>query len=541
MKIIKRTIIGLMITIILLFSSSTLAIQSNISNVEIKEVKESTINNNLLNPGSNYNSLDLDPLINLKVTVNIREIRALDDIDLFGDPDFYVVVYINGIKQVSPTWHNKRYIQDDWSTQPIDVPEEKEDVNIKIQLWDKNIFFDKKCDINSNINTSLLNKKDIDIVYNLKTGHWRGDDYNYPDVLFDVSGYGRANGCDDNSMYQNERDCELWFDITQNDYDNDGIPFWVEKYVFNTDPEVDNRGWDNDSDGVPIEWEYKWGHVYSYDWWHDEYESIWIYDPFIWEDHANIDIDQDGLQNTEEYLTSQWGSDPHRQDIFLELDQMVISEDKRGANVPDKSLDLLQDAYARRNIVFRVDDGCMGGGQKDIPFDPKIKGEELDEIYFKYFLNNDSNYWRRGVFHYSIIVYSLDSISSGFAFSSNVNGVRQIDCFALGTKTHENAPLYKNPMWYNIIRRKTFSIQEQRAIIYAGVMMHETGHVLGIYRGNSPGCDNSKEVFKYLNYKSCMNYFYTYFVVDYSDGSHGVNDFDDWDRIDLTRFQIKYN
>ena len=96
-------------------------------------------------------------------------------------------------------------------------------------------------------------------------------------------------------------------------------------------------------------------------------------------------------------------------------------------------------------------------------------------------------------------------------------------------------------MWYNVLRRRTFSIEEQRAIIYAGVMMHETGHVLGIFRGNTPGCDNSNEILKYLNYRSCMNYHYTYFVVDYSDGSHGVNDFDDWDRIDLTRFQIKYN
>ena len=28
-----------------------------------------------------------------------------------------------------------------------------------------------------------------------------------------------------------------------------------------------------------------------------------------------------------------------------------------------------------------------------------------------------------------------------------------------------------------------------------------------------------------------------YKIVDYSDGSRGRNDFDDWDRIDLTAFQ----
>ena len=542
MKIINKIIISSIITIILLISSNGLAIQSNPTNLEIKEFKNiSTLNNDPINLESNYDTLDYDPLSNIEVTVNIKEIRALDDIDLIGEPDFYVVVYINGIKQVSPTWHNKRYIEDDWSTQPVDVPEDKEDVKIKIQLWDKNALIDKKCDINSNINNSYLNKKDLDVIYNIKTGHWRGDDYNFPDIYYDVSGYGRANGCDDNSIYQNQRDCEIWFDITQNDYDNDGIPYWVEKNIYHTDPEVDNRGWDNDSDGVPIEWEYKWGHVYSYDWWHHQYESIWIYNPFVWEDHANIDIDLDGLQNTKEYLTSQWGSDPFRKDIFLEIDQMQISEDKRGANIPDKTFDLLQDAFARRNIVFRTDDGCMGGGQKDIPFDPKVDGDELSEIYFKYFLNNDSNYWRRGVFHYAIVAYSLDSIAPGFAFSSDVNGERYIDCFALGTHIHEIKPLYKNPMLYNILRRKVINIEEQRAIVYASVMMHETGHVLGIFNSNSPGCDNGAEWYKYLNYKSCMNYHYTYFLVDYSDGSHGVNDFDDWGFIDLTRFQTKFN
>ena len=34
-----------------------------------------------------------------------------------------------------------------------------------------------------------------------------------------------------------------------------------------------------------------------------------------------------------------------------------------------------------------------------------------------------------------------------------------------------------------------------------------------------------------------MNYGYMYRLVDYSDGSRGKNDFDDWDRMDLTYFQ----
>ena len=38
-------------------------------------------------------------------------------------------------------------------------------------------------------------------------------------------------------------------------------------------------------------------------------------------------------------------------------------------------------------------------------------------------------------------------------------------------------------------------------------------------------------------YKSIMNYRYTYFILDYSDGSHGALDSDDWDKIDLSYFE----
>jgi hypothetical protein len=74
--------------------------------------------------------------------------------------------------------------------------------------------------------------------------------------------------------------------------------------------------------------------------------------------------------------------------------------------------------------------------------------------------------------------------------------------------------------------------------------MHETGHTLGIFNGNTPGCDDQmgkypwqKNWWKWRPYKSVMNYGYMYQIVDYSDGSRGKNDFDDWSRLDLTFFQ----
>ncbi|MDD5778901.1 MAG: hypothetical protein PHU95_05600, partial [Candidatus Thermoplasmatota archaeon] len=78
------------------------------------------------------------------------------------------------------------------------------------------------------------------------------------------------------------------------------------------------------------------------------------------------------------------------------------------------------------------------------------------------------------------------------------------------------------------------------AVVYASVYMHETGHSLDIY---NPGVDNPNTMYpwtldywKYRPYKSCMNYGYTYVLVDYSDGSRGMNDWNDWNDLDLTYF-----
>ncbi len=52
------------------------------------------------------------------------------------------------------------------------------------------------------------------------------------------------------------------FDITQNDFDGDNIPYWTEVNRYHTDPTVNDTGRDDDGDGVPIEWEFKWGTIY---------------------------------------------------------------------------------------------------------------------------------------------------------------------------------------------------------------------------------------------------------------------------------------
>jgi len=483
---------------------------------------------------------DIDPLVDLEVTVIIKEIRALDKIDLISEADFYVKVFINDVEHKSPIWRNKNYLIPNWSATQ-DVPDDEENVNILIQLGDWNFIKDRLCDISRNDQDDPLSY-DVELIYNLKTGHWTGDDYlSHNSLNYDPSGYGRLNGCDDFSIYQKDFDCELWFDITQNDYDNDGIPYWTEVNEFETDPEVDNRGEDLDDDGVPIEWEYKWGHFFRYNWHTREFEYDWIYDPFVADDHAGLDPDNDGLNNVEEFLASEWGSDPFRKDIFLELDQMEISPNGEGRFVPELSKNMIKDAFSRQNIVFHIDDGCMGGGEV-IPFDLNTSDEELQEFYIRYFLHNDTSYWRRGAFHYGLIIYHSDRYG-GFVFSTTTNGKDyRLDSFQISTQNFDAGP-FKHP-FYNLLRRKTPNKEVQRAIIYGSIIMHELGHTLSLFGGIVPGIDNKQSVFpykdwwKFRNYKSCMNYDRVHYALpDYSDGSHGRNDHDDWSNIDLTFFQ----
>jgi len=474
---------------------------------------------------------DFDPLCDVQVTFILQKIRSLErtepqllvekKIDTLSNPDFYVIVTINDVNFTSPVWNNTQYLYDLNWTVTMNVPDDKELVTIRIQLWDWDIGYDKRCDISSINDDKLLRNYDAEINYNIAKGRWFGDDFvNSGNGLFDPSGYGRLNGCDDRSYYDKERDCELWFDITQTDPDNDGIPYWTEVNVFHTDPTVNNRGWDNDSDGVPIEWEHKWD-----------------YNPFIWEDHRNIDSDKDGLNNIEEYLTSQWGSDPFRKDLFIELDQMEKGPNGLMVQFPKDSIELLATTYDSRNIVLHLDDGSLGGGES-IPFTQKTNQWNLHKYYYQYFLHGNLTNWRVGVFHYALNVY--DAGWAGYVFNNGYNN--HPDSLQISSKYHENFTI-QHP-FYNL-RRKTFNIQTQRERVYAAVIMHETGHTLGIFRGNTPGCDNGKTVkpsqydyWKYGPYKSVMNYRYVYSgMVDYSDGSRGKNDFNDWDTLDLTFFQ----
>ena len=449
---------------------------------------------------------DYDPLVDINVTVEVFSIRSLEKhdkqlnrkeiIDHFSDPDFYLKVTINDETFTSETWQNTKYHYNlDW-TATSDVPDNEEYVEITIQLWDAKDGLsqsDRLCDISPDTGISA-DSYDVELIYSIRDGHWTGDDH-----IGDSSGYGRLNGCDDGTIYTRNRDCEIWFSIHQNDYDSDTIPYWIETNEYGTDPTVSDIGTDVDNDDIPIEWEWKWD-----------------YDPQTYNAHKSIDTEGDSLTNYEEFLTSEWDSDPFRKDIYVELDQMAESPEGVPCRLPEGSKELIYTAFNRQNAVLHIDSGNMGGGEI-IPFQEEVGRDELQEIYYQYFYHGQSSTWRRSVFHYGVVVYGHVSYA-GAVFGSNR--------FYITTRGHENKA------------EKPFM---DRDVVFASAYMHELGHTFdfGPIPGHNriPGLAGLIDTILSLPYKSCMNYNYMYWSVDYSDGTHGLNDYNDWERMDYRDFE----
>jgi len=423
---------------------------------------------------------DLDPLTDLGIHVSIERARK---IIVDEEPSFSFKITVNGQTWGSDTFHGYDILSP--CNAYFDIPDDKEEINILIVLLENG----EEADISAN-------GKSLSIVYDVKTGGWNGDDFRG-----DISGYGHSGGHED-GVIDNE-DYEIWFDIIQNDYDGDGLTYWEETNVYHTDPMQSDYGKDYDNDGIPIEWEDKWG-----------------YNPFSYDGHSKLDPDYDGLQNTEEYMMSNWFADPLRQDIFIEVDCMVPSPSGVKHEMPEESIQMLYSAFTRHNIMLLLDTGNMGGSD-EIPYDESLNWDELKEIYEKYFLHNDQKNPRKGIFHYAIICHEI------IFWRRPAGGMNfRRDAFVLGS-----AYIQKWRPW-----------EKGMKISHASLFMHELGHSLGL--NDYIGIDNERTRFPWQlqywlfgNYKSCMNYRYAFKLIDYSDGSHGFLDHDDWGSLDLQRFE----
>jgi len=290
-------------------------------------------------------------------------------------------------------------------------------------------------------------------------------------------------------------------DIGANWKDNE--PF-MEKEIENYKRKINLPGLDSDFDGVPNSWEEKWG-----------------YDPFSWDDHENLDPDKDALNNIEECYTDEYGSNPFYKDIFLEIDWMKSTE----PNVSNKpSIELtnkLVEIFENHSINLHIDIGNLGGG-KEIPASSlKYSFGRLQDQYWNYFLCNDLTNPRKGIFHYGIICDVCPDLNFPFI------GWDNLDSFAI------SAGWLKNIIPF---------VSRDRLIV--GAIVHHLGHTLGLIGDTYGGIDNlgtesilSLQWWKYRNYESCMNYYWKYKILTYSDGTHGKGDFDDWGNLDFSFFK----
>ena len=260
---------------------------------------------------------------------------------------------------------------------------------------------------------------------------------------------------------------------------------------------------DSDNDGCPDWWEKKWG-----------------FNPYKFDDHMHLDPDNDGLSNIEECFTDKYGSNPYFKDLFLEID-WVESKNPGFSNKPTyEQLELMKKAFEKHNITLHVDVGELGGGEK-ISYMPRFELSELVDMYWTYFLHENINNPRKGVFHYGLVCdYGP---GAGFAFV----GWDSLDSFLISAQMLSDI----------------FPVYSRDRLITMG-SMHELGHTLGLFVDDFAGIDNRAAVkpyysdfWLYKNYKSIMNYRYTWVVMDYSDGSHGKRDFNDWEKLDFYFFK----
>jgi len=271
--------------------------------------------------------------------------------------------------------------------------------------------------------------------------------------------------------------------------------------------QIKNSGDDDDGDFVSNRWEIKWD-----------------YDPNTWEDHANLDPDEDGLNNIEECYTDKWGSSPFKKDIFIEFNWMESKTSDISSNKPsEKYIDQMIEVFAEHDITLHMDDGRLGGGEM-IPMKSEFYFPEVTDYYWDYFLKNDLNNPRKGIFHSCLIFdYGPEPGFPGYA----VVGWDHLDGFEIsGQRKKEEVP------------------NKEKDYLIISVTMHELGHNLGLFVDDHGGIDNiigsnpfSLDFLRYFRYPSIMNYFYTYQILDYSDGSHGKYDFNDWANLDFAFFK----
>lgn len=274
-------------------------------------------------------------------------------------------------------------------------------------------------------------------------------------------------------------------------------------------------------------------------------------------DDNNVDSDGDGI---DDYKESIWFLErenvfcntnttplecaypnPIVPDIYIEMDWMKDPSNSKVFKPTDAQLGLIKTMFDDQGINLHIDAGQYGGGQQLAQYTPVLKYESksgpVDFYDYKNggdgiarnFAENRQGIWRYMIYGNKFQTQGGPGNSTGWAE-------------ALGDDLFVSGGLIKDI--------KDVANQDR---VVANMIAHEIGHMLCLantrvyveqnegcmYQGidNESGNKNAKKgdsFFNLANYRSVMNYrFYLtnqedMSVVDFSDGTHGQDDHDDW-------------
>lgn len=216
-------------------------------------------------------------------------------------------------------------------------------------------------------------------------------------------------------------------------------------------------------------------------------------------DPTDSDTDGDGFQDGVEVhdgsvLTN---ADPLRKDVFVEVDYM------QGTTVPEEKLESVEKAFA--NAPVQNPDGSLGitlhvrTSNSPVAAEANTSLVQYSNSYYR------SEFDTRGYGYYHALI--VREVPDGNVRGNRV-GITSVGVDGLLVEGRPNR------------------------VRVAKTLMHELGHNLGLYPGDHRGIDSY--ALKPKQYPSVMNYHRlgpcdcNY---DYSDGSHGPDDFDDWGHI----------
>lgn len=478
------------VVIILIGSAAIYQVSNTNEEKEIEDEKEKFVLDDRISPLENQGVV-------LEV-LRIRHRGLLDELIKSGtswkdEPVFYFISNIDNQEYISKDIEGAGDVKTEipfvgWDTifqenkimKDVEEEQEKSSITLTLVEMEKSGLLGRK--------TNNVEKDKFEITYDYRTGHWTGDDY-----LGDNDGYGHYLG----------ETFEVWFNVYQIDYDGDQIPYWTEVNVYGTNPQIDDRYEDQDGDGIPTSWEWKYG-----------------YDPLTWDNHKQLDPDVDGIENIEEYKISKWFSDPFSPDIYVEVDGMESGGLFDPAHVLYKEcMQAIIERYAQHGLNLYFDDGWPGGpinGGGELVRHVETLSQDSGQL-LQFYRNNFADE-RKGIFRYCLIGHN-----SGYSHPSYSNKVDSLTA---------DSSLYKL-----YIKRFAFTPRTQRIVI-ASATMHELGHTLGIHSWTFKGVDRGG--YDVPDYYSVMNYKHIFNkkLLDYSSGENGPeNDQNDWSILYLPHFE----